>query len=88
MELWEPETSLHPPLFTFPPPSTMATLFSKLDSSYRPESPLSAHALSGLADPMARPGLNPATARLGLVLLGALVLTIAALLSLARLVMG
>ncbi len=59
----------------------MATLLSKLDSS-RP--PLSEYHSSCLHVPMEKPGLNPSTLRMALVLLATLTVIAAALLSLAE----
>lgn len=64
----------------------MATLLSKLDSSYRPDS--SEYNLSYFHARMEKPGMNPATVRVALVLLATATVTLAALFSLAQLIMG
>ncbi len=63
----------------------MATLLSKMHS-HRPES-LSDYNLSYLHAHLEKPGMNPATVRVALVLLATATVTLAALFSMAQLIM-
>lgn len=67
----------------------MATLLSKMHS-YRPDTSdtLSEYNLSYMHNHLEKPGMNPATVRVALVLLATLTVTLAAMFSLVQLILA